>query len=822
MKSKAEKKQITSRDSFVIGTGISMADMDYINISPSDKLLVCLIKGILIFLACFGLNLFVINSFHLPCSVLLLAVFSLILSMSVSFFYYKRILFNLGYIGLFILFLVLSFVLLKYANSGMNAIINIIMDAVDNKLNLEGVRYYEELYDNRYMTITCCLVLVMFLEVCFLNSVISEYMSGFGLFIIFFPIIEVCIYLNDNVSFILLGFIMIPIIACMFLRSSRLFRISLKKQEFGYHFKKNRITYQSHQVRKTNLSMAIIGSILCVSVMIISVIITKLMPYSLRNNHSAWKNQTDADVAEFAMNGFAGYFNSYYATGGISGGKLGGVRQVSLDFKTDLILDYVPYNTSPLYIKAYVAGEYHDNQWYYQQNTSELKASPYYFSDFSTLVNMESNQLRKSYDDGKGQYAKGYMHIQNVGADTAYFYYPYYSLIDRNELTYRGGVMDVFYGDSIIAITPNSKEYDVLYYPLLTNDVALNFNNNSEETENYRQYVYNNYLSVPSNLQGLLSDICIEENFSGSTMDVVKQVQKYFTKFKYTLSPGKTPNRKDFVSYFLTKQKKGYCAHFATAGALLLRQMGIPTRYVEGYCVDIATVLEANYLEDENWHDYYDGANLLNPTDETGQVVHVEVNDSKAHCWVEVYIDGFGWIPVELTTGQVDNGTEEAEKSFWDNFTEFFTGEDSEILERFTNTAKKVGKSTVLVIVVIVCIVILVFCGIYAVRRFFVYRIVNNKRLSNQFILLNKLLKKYSLTDLGNIFHKQAIEIGCELGMDRTRLTRYIDLVEKASFSNEKLCKKELKEATVTFSEYITAIRKKLKWYQRIRMYFMY
>ena len=238
MRSKAEKRQIECKDSFIMNTGICMGDMDTISVSTSEKIWICFIKGILIFLACFGLNLFVIHSFKLPCSIILLGLFSLFLSMFVSFFYFKRLYFNIGYILLFILFLVMSFFLLRYANSGMNAIVNIIMDAVDDKLHLDGVRYYEEVYENRYLTITCCLFLVMFLEVCFLNSVISEYMSGFVLFLIFFPIIQVCIYLNDKVSFILLGFIMVPVIACMFLRSSRLFRISLRKQELSYRFKK--------------------------------------------------------------------------------------------------------------------------------------------------------------------------------------------------------------------------------------------------------------------------------------------------------------------------------------------------------------------------------------------------------------------------------------------------------------------------------------------------------------------------------------------------------------------------------------------------------
>ncbi len=76
----------------------------------------------------------------------------------------------------------------------------------------------------------------------------------------------------------------------------------------------------------------------------------------------------------------------------------------------------------------------------------------------------------------------------------------------------------------------------------------------------------------------------------------------------------------DFVDHFLT-EGRGYCVHFATAGTLLLRLQGIPARYVSGYAAQL---------------------------DQRGRG---DVQDSDAHAWVEVYIDGCGWYPVEMTPG---------------------------------------------------------------------------------------------------------------------------------------------------------------------------
>lgn len=44
-------------------------------------------------------------------------------------------------------------------------------------------------------------------------------------------------------------------------------------------------------------------------------------------------------------------------------------------------------------------------------------------------------------------------------------------------------------------------------------------------------------------------------------------------------------NSTDFVQWFLTESDSGYCIHFASATAVLLRAAGIPSRYVTGYTV---------------------------------------------------------------------------------------------------------------------------------------------------------------------------------------------------------------------------------------------
>lgn len=91
-------------------------------------------------------------------------------------------------------------------------------------------------------------------------------------------------------------------------------------------------------------------------------------------------------------------------------------------------------------------------------------------------------------------------------------------------------------------------------------------------------------------------------------------------KAAYTLKPGTMPpTDTDFVRWFLEDNKQGYCVHFASAGAVLLRAAGIPARYVTGYL----------FTAREN-----------EPTEVTG---------NHAHAWVEYWLPGVGWAVLETT-----------------------------------------------------------------------------------------------------------------------------------------------------------------------------
>ena len=90
--------------------------------------------------------------------------------------------------------------------------------------------------------------------------------------------------------------------------------------------------------------------------------------------------------------------------------------------------------------------------------------------------------------------------------------------------------------------------------------------------------------------------------------------------FYYTLTP--PPLADNSVDDFLFETKRGFCGHYASAFAALMRAAGIPARVVTGY----------HGGEFNRFANYW------------------IVRQSSAHAWNEIWIEGEGWIRVDPTS----------------------------------------------------------------------------------------------------------------------------------------------------------------------------
>ncbi len=138
--------------------------------------------------------------------------------------------------------------------------------------------------------------------------------------------------------------------------------------------------------------------------------------------------------------------------------------------------------------------------------------------------------------------------------------------------------------------------------------------------EEYREHVYANYLQLPDSTKQALLQLARENGLRAGDPNLIGKVASYIQNAAvYHLDFAEIPEGEDTVLYFLTVSKEGICQHFAASGVAMFRALGIPARYCIGY------------------------ASQSNPGEWT------TVDGSRAHAWVEIYLDGIGWVPVEVT-----------------------------------------------------------------------------------------------------------------------------------------------------------------------------
>ena len=177
----------------------------------------------------------------------------------------------------------------------------------------------------------------------------------------------------------------------------------------------------------------------------------------------------------------------------------------------------------------------------------------------------------------------------------------------------------------------NLKTYTMRYRDPITYDPSLDDKNDDiggEQLAEYLQLPESTRATAESILRGRVG-IPTETTNAGQTWKNAQHIASWVsTRAKYDLNASKMPaNEPDFALWFLEKAKTGYCTHFATACTVLLRAAGIPAQYVTGYMVE---------------------TELGKPT---------TVTEKHAHAWVEVFINGVGWVVLEPTPGGGQTGS---------------------------------------------------------------------------------------------------------------------------------------------------------------------
>lgn len=221
------------------------------------------------------------------------------------------------------------------------------------------------------------------------------------------------------------------------------------------------------------------------------------------------------------------------------------------------------------------------------------------------------------------------------GANRRYTYAPY-------TLRLLGGTGAMLTGSTILSmdLLP-SKAYSEIVDNVSVNDViadsswlASSESDYAKSERVYAAFVRDNYLDVREEERNAIDAYL----FSGDSWDaqttvsdtaVISRVRTMMASLAgETENPPTYTGASSFIAWFLGSAHEGNSAYFATAATLAFRSQGIPARYVEGYRVaddQLAAAVDAG--------------------------VPLELTAADAHAWTEIYLDGQGWTPVEVTPG---------------------------------------------------------------------------------------------------------------------------------------------------------------------------
>ena len=586
----------------------------------SNRFLICLFKGFLVFIATYCSICGVLDAFEIEFNKPVIFAAFVFFSLYVSFLYFNKIIFYIFYIVLFIAFTVELARYYMAANSGFQAIINIIFEDYSDYFALASIREGYETITNRYFTVTVAALFLGAFTAILLNVTISGYMNAFETALVTFPYIEIALFIHKIPAASYLFGLLFVYTCVVFLQFSRHSRMQVKGKR-THEFMRIKTKREDRYAYQADIPVFLYSFGLSFVIALVIIVLLKAplnMPISKIPGNAIHK-QTQEYVKILVQNGVGGFFDAYASTGGLSGGRLGGVAQVRPDFETDLEVTFVPINYETIYLKGYTGTNYQSSGWY------------------PNPMDVTSIENERTYNFGNT--AK--MQVKEVDVDSRFDYRPYFSSTDN--LKY------ISVPDNTYQITYNPILSEADYEKYVEDDLLLN--------DDYYNYVYDSCLTFPDNLKEVLDDTLKEIDFIESDdineyrLNSAKAIYSYFYEnFSYTMAPGRTAYKRDFVEYFLTHQKRGFCAHFASATVLLLRDMGIPARYCEGYCIPISLIYDDAIMTDNYFDEWYSGKQDL----ELKSVLEVPVNDSYAHAWVEIYLEGYGFVPFEATIPSFD------------------------------------------------------------------------------------------------------------------------------------------------------------------------
>lgn len=180
--------------------------------------------------------------------------------------------------------------------------------------------------------------------------------------------------------------------------------------------------------------------------------------------------------------------------------------------------------------------------------------------------------------------------------------------------------------------------YNVITFVVTATDEEL-----QESGTGYPGWIRDRYLSLPDSLPVdvlLLANQIVSAAGAQTPLEKVRAIQAFLQQQVYSQQIAGPDANQDGVFYFLfetqnepcpttdpdcdTSRIKGYSQYYGSAGTVLLRAVGVPSRMVAGWATGEYISRAGKFL----------------------------IRDEDRHGWTQAYFEGFGWVDIEVTPGR--------------------------------------------------------------------------------------------------------------------------------------------------------------------------
>lgn len=470
-----------------------------------------------------------------------------------------------------------------------------------------------------------------------------------------------------------------------------------------------------------------------------------------------------------------------------------------------------------LYLKGFVGSRLINNQWV------DLKRASYNGKNEGMLKWLEKKNFSPSYQYDLYQQLSTLddtsqtVEIEAINANKKYLYTSYGTTkktIDQNtfskDINFKAG--GIFGSQNYTYKEGSSFSPSEL---TLGQDWLNNPNTKQQKYLNneavYRQFVYEQYTKVDKRYKNSLKELLEQQNFEDTGLYSICQHIRDCMSKNLNYNDEIKSEGGDVLLDFLQQKTAGNDVLYASLATEAFRYYQVPARYVEGYYVKTSDI---------NGH----GVATL--------------TSKSAHAWVEVYFDGMGWLPIDMTPGyyydvytlmnmvsspqgnqsNVDIQKNKKESSQVDE------GQNNGIFQRFFENMKDVGVISLGVFTVLIILIFILW--LFLEIRKFVYR----KGLEHAFkhaTLKDQTAYLYHLV----VYYLKAYDIDYHLGLNSEYIDEQLTLMEviyegeflricalfEKSFYGEIALQEYELLIIAHFIDVLYKNQRGLKWYERIK-----